>query len=1248
MAYFVGKGTAMHDPRRTAAGRGILLLVGVFLGVAASVGAQETSAPAWQSMKPGDLLWMARQVTGTDDAARSTRQTIAAHLARTCLADTAATKSVSCRDWKGFVECLGKDLAAEAKTLWADRLMAAYGETPALVAGLGLSATVDLADTLGLLGQPGQVSALMERAVAVPSRTPADLSSLGGTLGRLGAAGKAARLQMIQRVSTEFLGEDSAARSLTCGQWRSLAAGLGADLTDEQRTAWAAKLRGVFGSETVLPSLSAADVQELTAALSGLGDKTAAAVTAGWAGANTSWQSMKPAGLVTLVDGLAKAGAAGKTARANLVLHVSTKYMTDAASVKSVSLHEWGGLVKALAGDLSVEARQAWIEKLRGTYGETAALTSLKVEDAQGLAGTLEMLGDKQAYALLAAWTGGTTQWQSLKPGDLATFAGNLARAGDGGKAARGQVAQHVAAKYLADEAGTRSLSAGQWKVLASSVAADLTADDRAAWALKLKGAFGGAGVLTGLRLEDARDLAAALAALGDTEAQGMVAAWVGTVPLWQTMKLADLVAFAEDLAKRGAACVSARVAVAQHVAGKFLVDVAATRSVACAQWRALAAALAKDLSPDGRQQWVASLRAAFAERATLVGLKYAEVVALVAALDALGDKQAPVVVATWTEGSDEWRSFQPPKLLGLARDLVKAGPDGKAARLKVADGVASACLGDAAAARSFGGGNWKTLIGAVHADLSPATRADWVAKLRAAYDKEAAASAKFDDLVDVGDALSGLGARPAQDVLIPYTEQSAEWRSFQPGRLAQLAGKLTDLGDLAAKPQLLVAQHVIATCLGGPTAVKAVGLDTWVGLTPTGRGLSPEDRQRWAGAITGAFLEDPGALPQKPAREVRRLVEALYPLDRKEAEALAAGWLTAATIPEKVDGGDLNTLAKAALRHEKATAESRAAIIKSVEVVTATAAKKPLDFGQCIQVMKLWNIAKNLGKMQEWTMKAYQCALGSDEARQSVTMDTLCQLGYYLYENELTHLHQYSGKGPSYPAFVAALMRHARQGTLEPGHIEHVSTVLATPETRQMLRDELLDSEGFPRLGAAKLLAWAYRDAGEMAQWRSCVERGLAGADGDAKAMWLVVKAFTETLVPDSPNALRRRRVLDAALAAAVSEPTKLVVLNEFADFYRGIYRPGIAADLMESVKQQFSSETAAAVGALQGKLRMEEAELQGTQARTQAAASLAQKAAQLGYYRKCLERANARGDGEESARLQTAIQALERELGK
>jgi hypothetical protein len=203
---------------------------------------------------------------------------------------------------------------------------------------------------------------------------------------------------------------------------------------------------------------------------------------------------------------------------------------------------------------------------------------------------------------------------------------------------------------------------------------------------------------------------------------------------------------------------------------------------------------------------------------------------------------------------------------------------------------------------------------------------------------------------------------------------------------------------------------------------------------------------------------------------------------------------------------------------------------------------------------------------------------------------------------------------------------------------------VLGTSETRQLLRDDLLDAEGMPRLGAAKLLAWAYRDAGEMAGWRKFVDERLAAATGnDAKALWSVVRAYTEAIRPKTPEPARSLEGLNAALVMAESERVRMVVLEEVVQFYREREARLAAVELVESVKGQFGAESAAALASLQESLRREDAARKAEAAKRQAAADRVRNASHLRYLRSCLAAARASGDAEAAASLEKAVRETE-----
>ena len=122
-------------------------------------------------------------------------------------------------------------------------------------------------------------------------------------------------------------------------------------------------------------------------------------------------------------------------------------------------------------------------------------------------------------------------------------------------------------------------------------------------------------------------------------------------------------------------------------------------------------------------------------------------------------------------------------------------------------------------------------------------------------------------------------------------------------------------------------------------------------------------------------------------------------------------------------------------------------------------------------------------------------------------------------------------------------------------------------------------------------------------------IEAKIKGAEGDSKALWLAAKGYTETVVTVPPNLMRREYWLKAALAAATSEQGKMAVLREFAECFRALKSPATAADLMESVKNQFSPAAVGDIGWLQTQLRREDADLKLADAQAQATVELAQK---------------------------------------
>jgi len=227
--------------------------------------------------------------------------------------------------------------------------------------------------------------------------------------------------------------------------------------------------------------------------------------------------------------------------------------------------------------------------------------------------------------------------------------------------------------------------------------------------------------------------------------------------------------------------------------------------------------------------------------------------------------------------------------------------------------------------------------------------------------------------------------------------------------------------------------------------------------------------------------------------------------------------------------------------------------------------------------------------------------------------------------------------------ATIAALVAKGGLEFRRVGQSKCVGQAMGTPAGRQIVRDALLDAQGNPRLEAAKILACSYRTYGDFKAWRDYVGQQASGAsDGDRKALWLMVKGYTDAVVPDSPNLLRIEAGATAALSQASTDAVRILALRELADVYERTDRPGVAVKIIESIKGQFAGESLATVEAMQKDLREKDTDRLSVEAKRKAALAAAQKKALLDHYQKSLAEAQAAGDTAKAARITAAIEKL------
>lgn len=182
------------------------------------------------------------------------------------------------------------------------------------------------------------------------------------------------------------------------------------------------------------------------------------------------------------------------------------------------------------------------------------------------------------------------------------------------------------------------------------------------------------------------------------------------------------------------------------------------------------------------------------------------------------------------------------------------------------------------------------------------------------------------------------------------------------------------------------------------------------------------------------------------------------------------------------------------------------------------------------------------------------------------------------------------TGNGRGHFLYALALVNLACSETLVYRDPAILAEPLGTEETREVLENALANAQDLPHLALAKVLAAAYRRAGELLPWRLSLEERIEASEGDSRALWLAVKGYTETLVTEPPSPLRRYPWLKEALEAVESEAVRLAVAEEVVGFYRDLGRPGVAAEFLEGLQPQLGQEAAAKIERLRTELLEEE----------------------------------------------------------
>ncbi|MCG3180446.1 MAG: hypothetical protein BIFFINMI_02807 [Phycisphaerae bacterium] len=610
-------------------------------------------------------------------------------------------------------------------------------------------------------------------------RTPYDQVAMVARLNRLGQAGQGARDKMKSYVATNDFADAAKVGKVGVEGAGLLARAFSGVLTAQEKTAWAGSVRQAFVADAAaLGKLTFNQVGHVAATLDELGDANAGDVWSQKVQQAGGWQGLSSVELQVVAGRLKALGASGKAARGKLIQQLNDHELADDATAKKMGLQTWQAVIQPIDADVPGKMRVAWILRLKNAL-------------APG-----ERVSTGYMHSLEASLT-------SMKDVDAA---------------GRAEAAQ-AAGQQLADKAVAQSAGPELCRMLARSLAPDLSAQAKGQWAASLKAAFvTDEQAVADLDRLDVANLVDALQVLDDAGAPAVWSAWVGKSAKWRSLSTDQLTALIGQI--KGAQAASACQTVVAYLDSDLIKDEASAVKLSASQLSNLITPLAADVPAAKRVAWALRLKKAFGQGAPRVpsGLWAVECkLALMEGADAAGKQQAA--------------------------------------------GAVGGLLGDKAVAQAAGPELCLLLVKGLAADLTDAVKAQWAAGLKAAFvtDKEAVAGMEFADVQNVGSAL-GLLNDQAATVWPAWVENSDNWQSLAVAQLTSLAGTLRAQGAAGAAARQKLIAYLTAARMADKAKVQAVGMSSWeVFVTHLVQDMNAGTKMVWATRLEEAFKDAQG-----------------------------------------------------------------------------------------------------------------------------------------------------------------------------------------------------------------------------------------------------------------------------------------------------------------------------------------------------------------------------------------------------
>jgi len=951
------------------------------------------------------------------------------------------------------------------------------------------------------------------------------------------------------------------------------------------------------------------------------------------------WDSLDVAGLTALAQQLDPMVGDCK----QLAAYVAQRYQT-AAAAGQVDWNQWLDIAAALGQVYPAATRTAMAQGIQEALAaDNAAIVGLSSETAAKVADALSNLGQGQSAAsITATWLNGSQKYKTASSAHLAKVAYALASAGD---AARSLLISHITNTYMTGDDAAASIAGMDWWRIVSGLKPAMSAETRASWAARLRSAYSSDARLFALGAKDMAFLNHAMIALGGAGEAATLARWVNGTATWQTAPRQFQLDFLQKLVNlSGEVGKTARVRIAEHLADGYLADIAASRAVTPAHFRAACDVLAKDLSAEARGIWGDKFRTALANDSQTLwwALK---------SIGMLGDQEDYVLRARWWANEADLQSVTPadiPEVVQKLTYISQLGQTGQlrlSAQLRIRNHIAQSWIVDDAIVRSAGVWTWRVIVQYLHELLTPELKTAWAGRLREVFAASPEVLGELDgnELTDLVDALSWLDSKTALDVMVARISGTEDLNSLAEGELVYLAKRLgwaeLDQAGLDARKRL--ADHVKSKYLADSQKVRLIDCDGWIRFADSlDEDLSPADRELMAEKLKAAYGPSVEAFAALKLLDAMNLLKSLVALaDSDETiSALALGWLEN-TADHGPDADWIADIAANALRGADSDADKARVIAAFDGALQSSIATHGIESLKTnwVPVVRLWMKLGRQDKAQQYALGAYEAAFPAEEPSSTWAWgrsQTLMHMTLGLSAANLT------GEGKGYPAYAKALGEAAVAGELvgRPWYYHWWwAKPLGTPESRGILEAKLQDPEGVGQLEAAKPLAWAYKHAGQLKAWQQTLDEKIAAAaSADAKAGWLLARAYAESIVPFRPSPLRGKEFLTGAMAAGQSAEIRFEALRELVDGYAAIGRHDAGVAIIDSVAGQFDgTQLAGGVDNLRRRTLEDKAKYLTERVQRKADARAAARKGWEGEVRRRIAVARARGDDEEADRL-------------